>query len=307
MKKTIVLAMLCFTSALAYCAATGVAGFTTASATSDIIPAAEAVLTSITPAEIEAASLPQTKVFTIYGSGLGFGRAMVTFTGPREDAVRSVFAFSLNTRVVAIVVIAANPEPGTYAVTVKRGAIEATGVSLTITGNDQTTTTTVPGGVSRCVPCGDFIPQCDLNCLANYNTTKNCPVCMNFSDNGSVLIRFEDGSSFATENDVANGKTITTYKDNTGKVCVSAEYDWSAKEMVMYDHTGHICYTVKTTSTGEGQFILNGKTYTLHEDGSWTCPDGRTWTMPEGCTNTSTIDEPDQQCPVVTELPRCSE
>ncbi|MCX8044863.1 MAG: hypothetical protein N3B18_12160 [Desulfobacterota bacterium] len=275
-------------------------------ATAEVSAAADATLTAITPDEIESAPVSQTKLFTILGSGLGFGRAQVVFTGPREDAIRTVFAFALNTRVLAIAVISANPEPGSYAVTVKRGKIEATGVSLTVIGDNQTTTTTVPGGFSRCTPCGDFLPQCDMGCLAKYHTDKNCPVCMSLSDNGSLLLKFEDGSSFTTENDAVNGKTVTTYKDNTGKTCIYAEYDWKTKEMVLYDRTGHACYSVKTTSGGEGQIILNNKTYTLHEDGSWTCPDGSTWTLPEGCVDNTLINEQNQNCPPVMQLPSCT-
>jgi len=268
--------------------------------------AAEAALTAITPDEIEGGPLPQTKLFTILGTGLGLGRAQVSFTGPREDAVRAVFAFSLNTRVLVLAVIAADPEPGTYAVTVKRGAIEATGVSLTVTGNSDTTTTTVPGGASQCVPCGDFAPQCDIGCLARYHTDKNCPVCATINDNGTVLMRFEDGSSFATENDMVNGKTITTYTDNTGTTCLYAESEWKNQETVLYDRSGQACYTVKTTATGDGQFVLNDKTYTIHKDGSWTCPDGSTWTLPAGCVDNTMIDTGATDCSPVTELPQCA-
>lgn len=287
---------------LLVCCLLGLALWSPGPAAAGIGSAADAALTSITPDEIEGAAVPQTKLFTILGTGLGFGKAQVVFTGPREDTVRTVFAFALNTRVLAIAVIAANPEPGTYAVTVKRGAIEAAGVSLTITGDNDTTTTTIPGGASRCIPCGDFMPVCDVRCAATINPEKKCPACYSI-DNSTVLLKFDDGSYYVTETDPVTGKVITTYYDNTGKVCFS--FETTTKESTLYDRSGEVCYTIKGTSSGDAQLILNDKTYTIHKDGSWTCPDGTTWTMPESCTD-SLIDTGNEGCPA-TLPPPCTQ
>ena len=272
-------------------------------ANTGISATAEAVLTSITPSEIEGSAVAQTKLFTILGTGLGFGKAQVSFTGPREDVMRTVFAFSLNTRVLAIVIIAANPEPGTYQVSVKRGAVEASGVAITITGDSDTTTTTVPGGVSECVPCGDFMPTCDIRCAATLNPYHKCPVCLSMNNN-NIMLKYEDGSYYVMES--GSDKVVTTYYDSADKVCFSYENNIANYETTMYDRTHTPCYTITVNSKNEPQFILNGKTYTVHEDETWTCPNGTTWKLPETCKDDTLIHTDNGSCPQVTDLPSCS-
>jgi len=274
---------------------------------SRIQTSAEAALSSIAPDEITASPAPQTKLFTLRGSGFGFGRAQVVFAGPQETAIRPVFAFALLTRVLVIAIISSNPEPGQYEVSLTRGDSEASGVSISIIGgetdNDTTTTTTVPGDGALCVPCGDFAPTCDVSCAATINSGRRCPVCMTV-DNSTAIIKFDDGSYYTMGPDPEeSGKVITTYYDKYDKVCFSQES--TSGQTTLYDNQGVECYTVKPGSAEDtADFIYDGKTYTMLDNETWACPDGSTWKLDPSCTDEITVDTGTEGCSSA-QLPPC--
>ena len=69
--------------------------------------------------------------------------------------------------------------------------------------SDTTTTTHAGGGInpSSCIPCGDLILACPIDCKIT-----GCPVCMDFdTESGQMKMVYEDGSYYIVDN---NGRNI---------------------------------------------------------------------------------------------------
>ena len=131
--------------------------------------------------------------------------------------------------------------------------------------------------LNKCVPCGDFGMSC--------STTGGCAVCFSIDfETGEMNWGYEDGSYMIM--------------------------DATTGTMTFYDSYGVICYTaVADPLTSSITYTVNGKEYTVNQDGTWTCPDGSTWVMPDECTELG-VDIPgsedDQEgCPNIMTLPPC--
>lgn len=134
-------------------------------------------------------------------------------------------------------------------------------------------------GPRECIPCGDFV----IDCLG---PDLGCPVCFTMDmQTGSMEMCYEDGSCMVT--DLQSGTTT------------------------FYTSTGSVCYTITVDmTTGNLTIVVDGKEYIIHQDGTWTCPDGSTWEQPEECEDDGTDipgGEPpeDSGCQDVTTLPPC--
>ncbi|MBN2106918.1 MAG: SBBP repeat-containing protein [Deltaproteobacteria bacterium] len=92
----------------------------------------DCTISGILPPSIQSRPLPHIRLLRLTGDDFGLGFARVTFTGPQEGGIRSVFALALGSRVVVLARVAAGVEPGEYAVEVTRSNKTCSGVSLTI-------------------------------------------------------------------------------------------------------------------------------------------------------------------------------
>ena len=135
------------------------------------------------------------------------------------------------------------------------------------------------GGVNPrdCIPIGDFVIDC-------MNPDMGCPVCFTMDmQTGSIKMCYEDGSCMVS--DMQSG--TTTFYTPTGSVCYTATVD---------------------QTTGDLTIVVDGKEYIIHQDGTWTCPDGSTWEMPEECEDPEIPggEEPgSDECPDIMTLPPC--
>ncbi len=157
------------------------------------------------------------------------------------------------------------------------------------------------GGVvdeSKCVPCGDFLLECKIDCAPT-----GCPVCRTMDESG-MRMEFEDGGYLITnENGMA-------FYDKNDDLCYKIETDEQGNS-TFYGSDNQECYTVKTEENEDTTYTMpNGDTYVVHPDDTWTCPDGTTWELDPSCEGEAEYDEgvssdPTEGCPNIFELPEC--
>jgi hypothetical protein len=209
-------------------------------------------------------------------------------------------------------------EQGTHSVKLTATNAAGTGsaeISITVGegGGNTTTTTTQPVDVNCTIcPLDPPVITCDLSCMNNVNSTKQCAVCYTMDmSTGFTKIGYADGSYQTSGMDASTGKYATTTYDKYGNLCNVIAMDLGdTGEMTTSDSSGKECYTCTSQGSGdnyESTCVYNGKTYIEHTkqvgdetEISWTCPSGVTWEQDPSCnTGTGTT------CPNLTSLPAC--
>jgi hypothetical protein len=156
------------------------------------------------------------------------------------------------------------------------------------------------GGTRDCIPCGDL----DLLCRMDCNIT-GCPVCFSIDeDSGEMKMVYEDGSYHI------GGHEGVTFYDSNGEQCFAFVIDIAENKTTYIGSDGEVCYSIILDIHGdEATFVVDSKKYILHEDGTWTCPNGTTWVIDPSCTGGPEYEEveaPDvADCPPLMEF--CAE
>lgn len=207
---------------------------------------------------------------------------------------------------------------GTHSVKLTATSADVTGSDeITITvgdgGNTTTTTTQIVDDICAVCPLDPPVINCDLSCMNNFNSTKQCPVCYTMDmSTGFTKIGYKDGSYQISEMDVSTGEYTTKIYDKYGNLCSITVMDLgNTSKTTTSDSSGKECYSCETQSSENETDLIciygNGKTYIEHikqvgdeTEISWTCPSGVTLDLDPSC-----YEGTGTNCPPVTGLPAC--